>query len=80
MITTKIPLTTICARLERAIHCDVGMKGLKILLDGWGLKRAKLGLVRINFYNRKKQFGQEYLSLMELYDFSLYAGYDLTRD
>ena len=33
-----ILLTTLAARLERAINADVGMKGLKILIYGWKRK------------------------------------------
>ena len=34
-----ITLTTLAARLERAIHADVGMKGLNTLLYGWARKK-----------------------------------------
>ena len=33
-----ITLTTLAARLERAIHKGVGLQGLKVLLYGWKMK------------------------------------------
>ena len=73
-----ITLTTLAARLERAIHADVGMQGLKILLYGW---RMKYGLIQDHtFYDRRKEDGEPWLSYHEALHFSQYAGYDLTRD
>ena len=73
-----ILLTTIAARLERAIHADVGMKGLRILLYGW---KAKFHLIDdYTFYNRSVEDGEPYLTMGELMSFSRYAGYDLTHD
>lgn len=73
-----ITLSTLCARLERAIHADVGLKGLKILLYGW---RVKYGLIEeYTFYNRKVEDGEPWLSFAETLHFSRYAGYDLTHD
>ena len=74
----KIPLTTICARLERAIHCDVGMKGLKTLLFGFN---KKTGLCPANNLRvRFKRDGFEFMNERELRFFSIYAGYDLSKD
>ena len=73
-----ITFTQLCARLERAIHCDVGMEGLETLLFGW---RVKTGMVNNQLlFTRKKADGEKWLSLPEAYSFSRYAGYDLTRD
>ena len=74
----NIPLTTLAARLERAIHCDVGMQGLNILLYGW---RMKYHLIKeYTFYDRRKLAGEPYLTRPEAIHFSYYCGYDLTRD
>ena len=80
MSKNAITLTTLCARLERAIHADVGMQGLKILLYGWMKKRARHGLSTINFAARGTYSGESYLTPNEAYEFSDYAGYDLTHD
>ena len=78
MNKNAITLTTLAARLERAIHADVGMKGLKILLYGW---RVKYGIVDgFTMTNRRTQSGEAYLTIPEAVHFSQYAGYDLTRD
>jgi hypothetical protein len=78
----KISLTVIAGRLERAIHCDVGMKGLNILLCGWNNFRARHNYGCINFAARARDTqGEEgYLFLDELVAFSRYAGYDLTKE
>jgi len=65
------------ARLERAIHANVGMKGLKILLYGW---MKKGGIKRSTLFMRMKSAGEEYLTPEEVRNFSLYAGYDLSKD
>ena len=76
MDAEKIPLTTICARLERAIHADVGMKGLQILLYGWRRKDpfapsgGTLGM-------RRKNGDYGWLLRFELQRLSIYAGYNL---
>ena len=78
MNKNAITLPTLCARLERAIHCDVGMKGLRILLYGW---RMKYHLIQEHtFYNRTKEDGEPWLTIGEARSFSRYAGYDLTHD
>ncbi len=71
-----ITLTTLAARLERAIHADVGMQGLNILLYGW---MQKGGVSRTTLFMRKKSAGEEYLTPNEVRNFSLYAGYDLSK-
>ena len=73
-----ITLTTLAARLERAIHADVGMQGLKILLYGWRMKYGMIDL--FTFTCRRKQAGEPYLTYPEAVHFSSYCGYDLTRD
>ena len=75
-----ITFAQLTARLERAIHCDVGLQGLKILLYGWMKKRARHGLSTINFAARGYYSGECYLTPNEAYEFSDYAGYDLTHD
>ncbi|MBQ9603606.1 MAG: hypothetical protein IJR42_07385 [Paludibacteraceae bacterium] len=78
MKKNAILLTTLAARLEKAIHCDVGMQGLKILLYGW---RRKYHLIEDHtFYDRRKEDGEAYLTDLEARSFSQYAGYDLTTD
>lgn len=74
----KIPLTTVCARLERAIHADVGMRGLNTLLYGYGQKYH----INLNalFYQREKREGYAYMTSRELQLFSNYAGYNLSVD
>jgi hypothetical protein len=73
-----ITLTTLAARLERAIHCDVGMQGLKILIYGW---RMKYHLIEDHtFHCRKQEDGEAWLSQSEAEHFSHYCGYDLTHD
>lgn len=74
----NVPLTTIAARLERAIHADVGIKGLKTLLYGWRMKYHFIS--DYTFKNREKQSGEAYLTTPELHYFSKYCGYDLTRN
>ena len=73
-----ILLTTLAARLERAIHADVGMKGLRILIYGWNTKYHLID--DYTFYNRAKEDGEAWLSLGETMSLSQYAGYDLTHD
>ena len=78
MKKNAITFETLCSRLERAIHADVGMNGLEILIYGW---IAKYGHVsRTILYQRSIRDGCEWLSLPEAQSFSRYAGYDLTKD
>lgn len=75
----KIPLSIVAQRLEKAIHADVGMRGLYILLYGWQQQRIRRGFKsNIRFGNRKIECGEPYIFLSELFAFSRYAGYDLT--
>ena len=73
-----ISLTTLTARLERAIHADVGLRGLKILIYGW--KRKYHVIDDYTFFNRAKEDGEAWLSLGEVMSLSRYVGYDLTHD
>lgn len=73
-----LTFSTLIARLERAIHCDVGEHGFEILMYGWIVKR---GLVnRAMLHQRKKTDGECWLSPLEVKSFSDYAGYDLTLE
>ena len=73
-----ITLTTLTARLERAIHADVGMKGLRILIYGW---KTKYNLIGDHTLTARAQYdGEAWLSLGETISLSRYAGYDLTQD
>ena len=71
-----ITITVLAGRLERAIHCDVGMRGLEILLHGWIRKGA---ISRETLRTREKRDGEAWLSPYEVQVFSMYAGYDLTQ-
>ena len=78
MRKNAITLTTLAARLERAIHCDVGMKGLKILLYGW---RVKYGIIdNFTMTSRRTKAGEAFLTISEAVHFSKHCGYDLTHD
>ena len=74
----NIPLTTLAARLEKAIHCDVGIQGLKTLLYGWKMKDHIINDHTIT--SRVQQSGEAYLTELEARLFSHYCGYDLTSD
>ena len=70
-------LTNLAAALERAIHADVGLEGLEILLHGW---IRKGGIPRETLRTRQRRDGEGWLSPYEAKAFSEYAGYDLTLD
>ena len=72
-----VTFAQLTARLERAIHANVGMQGLNILLYGW---MKKGGIKRSTLFMRMKSAGEEYLTPEEVRNFSLYAGYDLSKD
>ena len=72
-----ITLTTLAARLERAIHADVGMRGLNILLFGW-IRKGNLSHETLR--TREKRDGEPWLTPYEAQSLSVYAGYDLTKD
>ena len=78
MKENAITFETLCARLERAIHADVGMHGLDILITGWIRKRNTV--TRETLRQRKKADGEPWLTYYEALSFSRYAGYDLTED
>lgn len=77
MMKERYYFTQLAAALERAIHADVGLAGLKILIHGW---IAKGGIVRQTLAMRKTRAGEEFLTYFEAKAFSEYAGYDLTSD
>ena len=68
-------MAQLAANLEKAIHCDVGMHGLRILLYGWMKKTQLVSNSLLNERKRKK--GEMYLTEREAKSFSKYAGYDL---
>ena len=70
-------LSFLAANLERAIHADVGLEGVEILLFGW---MRKGGILRETLRSRKKRDGEAWLSPYEAKEFSRYAGYDLTLE
>ena len=65
----------LAANLERAIHADVGLDGLKILIFGWTQKRKSF---RTTLTLRQHRDGEAWLSPYEAKSLSDYAGYDLT--
>lgn len=73
-----ITFETLCARLERAIHADVGMHGLEILLYGWITKHGRVNRHVLGM--RKCNDGCFWLTPDEAQSFSQYAGYDLTKE
>ena len=73
----KYSMAQLAANLEKAIHCDVGIYGLNILLYGW---RRKTGLAANTILReRKRKHGFQFLYEDEVKLFSLYVGYDLTK-
>jgi len=70
-------LTFLAGNLERAIHCPVGLEGLKILLHGW-LRKAKIP--RQTLESRSRRDGEAWLTPYEAKSLSEYAGYDLTNE
>jgi len=74
--------TTLAANLERALHDDVGLKGLLTLVSGW-TKMLKRHGKKVRFDStlrrRKKVDGEEWLSPNEALSLSKYAQYDLTK-
>ena len=73
-----ITFEQLTARLERAIHCDVGLKGLNTLIYGWITKHGRCS--RAQLCMRNNEDGQFWLDLPEAEHFSQYVGYDLTKD
>ena len=78
MNKNAVTFAQLTARLERAIHADVGLHGLNILLYGWIAKYGRCS--RLQFADRKRKEGEPYLTLREAQHFSQYVGYDLTKD
>ena len=72
-----VTFAQLAARLERAIHANVGLQGLNILLYGW---MKKGGIKRSTLFMRMKSAREGYLTPEEVRNFSLYAGYDLSKD
>ena len=73
-----ITFAQLTARLERAIHADVGLHGLNILLYGWITKHGKVSRPLLNL--RKHKDGEYWLTAGEAAHFSNYAGYVLTKE
>jgi hypothetical protein len=76
-MTKRYSFTKLAAALERAIKCDVGMKGLDVLMYGF---IQKGGVKRTTLKMREKKNGEKYLTEEEAIKFSEYAGYDLTSE
>ena len=70
-------MSQLAANLEKAIHCDVGVYGLNILLYGW--RRRYTSLTSAALSERKKKYGFQFLYEDEVKKFSKYVGYDLTK-
>ena len=73
----KYSMAQLAANLEKAIHCDVGIYGLNILLYGW--RRKYTALTSATLSERKRKYGFQFLYEDEVILFSKYAGYDLTK-
>ena len=78
MMKGAITFAQLTARLERAIHADVGLRGLNILLYGWITKHGRCS--RAQLCMRNSADGEFWLSRSEAEHFSQYCGYDLTQD
>ena len=78
MNKNAVTFAQMTARLERAIHCDVGLRGLNILLYGWITKHGRCS--RAQLCMRNEHDGEFWLTPSEARHFSKYAGYDLTKD
>ena len=76
-MTKRYSFTKLAAALERAIKCDVGLKGLDVLMHGF---IQKGGVNRTTLTMRAKATGEKYLTTEEAIQFSQYAGYDLTSE
>lgn len=73
----RYSFTKLAAALERAIKCDVGLKGLDVLMYNFILRG---GVKRTTLKMREKKNGEKYLTEEEAINFSKYAGYDLTSE
>ena len=70
-------MAQLAANLEKAIHCEVGVYGLNILLYGWRRKHTAITYAVLS--DRKKKHGFQFLYEDEVKTFSKYVGYDLTK-
>ena len=61
-------------RLEAILGVEVGLKGLNILLYGWKKARKYDAVYRQVLTNRN------WMWIVEVTDFSEYAGYDLSKN
>ena len=87
----RVYFSTIANRLGAAIHMQVEICQVNILVCGWNNQRQRHGRSRINFARRvadenewRKAHGlspdnERFMYVDELEMFSRYAGYDLTR-
>ena len=73
----KYSMAQLAANLEKAIHCEVGVYGLNILLYGWRRKHTAVTYAVLS--DRKKKHGFQFLYEDEVKIFSKYVGYDLTK-
>ena len=73
----KYSMSQLAANLEKAIHCEVGVYGLNILLYGWRRKHTAITYAVLS--DRKKKHGFQFLYEDEVKTFSKYVGYDLTK-
>jgi hypothetical protein len=73
-----ITLHELAANLEKAIHCEVGIRGLRILLYGWIKKEHKITQQTLS--NRKRKHKTFFLTKTEAKAFSQYLGYDLMKN
>ena len=78
MNKNAITFAQLTARLESAIHCDVGLKGLNILLYGWITKHGRCS--RPQLCMRKKADGEFWLSRSEAEHFFFFFLFYLTHD
>ena len=69
----RISKEKLVQNLELAIHCEVGKKGLQILLYGW------LNFRKYGEKYRHVVYARDYLFITEVTDLSDYAGYDLAK-
>ena len=87
----RVYFSTIANRLGAAIHMQVEIYQVNILVCGWNNQRQRRGRNYINFAQRVKDENEwrkvhglspdneRFMYVDELEMFSRYAGYDLTR-
>lgn len=76
----KTPFSAICRRLSKAIDWPVDNYGLGILLYGWRCHEPAVAPAPNVLSARASADGERWLDPIELGFFSLYCGYDLTRE